>query len=320
MPNPELGSKEFFDKFYPESVAESTVNNVSRLIANLTTYLLSTNNRGLDGWLHEKINNPIRWKERFLFLRRFSGVYWNFNDSKYNAHYQKILEEQNAGVNQTVRPQNSNEAIMSEFEKLDKYMERARKGPITLETLFGVWLPPRRLDVYELFIVDNDTDEDVNYYNRNTRTFVFNVYKNEKSKGQQRFKIESLAPLYKDKSILPMVIKFLNNRPIGKLYPWAINTISTLIPKWYGTSNSTLRKYWSTRYDKNGTKGQRLLLSKWMDHDTNVVLKNYVIESNEFADLSKINPSDFIGKPINSDTYYLPKDYSHINLHDLYTG
>lgn len=274
MSVPELGSIEFYNTYYRDS-AEGTKAIIGRLISSLESYLSKPGNT-IDGWLAEKKGNAIRWKERFLFLRKFNDVYWHFDVAKYNPDYLKIVEDMNMGRNLTVKSSNSNENLWKEFERLDKLREDVLRGPVTLETLFGFWLPPRRMDVYELEIRSSDTDEPINYYNKNYNKFVFNDYKNGKSKGKQEFSILGLMPLYQKKEILSKAISFLNSRRDGKLYPWA--TFNRKIPEWYGTDNNTLRKYWESMIDRHGTKEQRLILSKWLDHSVDTAVKNYVID------------------------------------------
>lgn len=272
----ELGSVEFFDKYYP-TAKQNTKDGVSRLIANLNNWRDANPNKDLGLWIDEKTDNTHRWKERFLFLRKFNEVYWTFNLKQYNNQYVKLMADLNMGKNVNVKTTSTDEHLLSEFARLDSLFKSHKTGMVTIESLFGCWLPPRRMDVYKLVIRDSDTTDPINYYNQSTNEFVFRDYKNSKTKSVQRFSIMSLVPLYSDPKELFKVIEFLNSRPLGVLYKWAEKSLDALINKWYGCNNTTMRKYWETKYH-NGTKSQQLCLSQWMDHSIDTALRNYVVE------------------------------------------
>lgn len=275
----ELGSDLFFEKWYPET-KESTRDIYRRLIADLQMYL-TVHGDGVAGWLEEKNGNAQRWKERFLFLRKLNGVYWDFDVCKYNEEYVRIVESLNLGKNLSVKETNMDDNLLLEFEKLDRLFALERKRPVRIEMLFGCWLPPRRLDVYSLVVRKSATSEAINYYDQSRNLFVFNEYKNAKSKGCTEFSIMALSPLYENKEMLFQVVRFMNSLPVGKIYRW--KSMHTMVQKWYGVPTNTLRKYWVTKMN-NGSKEQKLILCKWMDHSLERAVKSYIVEKSEVSD------------------------------------
>lgn len=274
MSNPELGSIEFFEKYYPKTKPQTRAI-YSRLISNLESWL-EVHPSDYGGWLEDKKSNLHRWKERFLFLRKFNGIYWNIDIGKHNSDYLKLVQKVTLGENVCVKPSNESDTLIAEFERLDSLITLKRLEFVEYGSIFGAFLPPRRLDVYSLMIRDSDTDETINYYNKTTNNFVFRDSKTIKDGNSQTIGILTLLPLYDDKTVLFRAIEWLNSRPIGPLFPWV--KFDKHITKWYGCTNTTLRKYWGTKFTNNGTKQQKIILSQWMGHTIDQCVKSYTIE------------------------------------------
>lgn len=269
---PVLGSEEFYAKWYP-NISDSTKAIYRRLINSL-----ETSGSDVSDWMNEKRGNPYRWKERFLLLRKFNGIYWTFDVEKYNGEYVAIMEEMNNGENLVVTESNSNDSLLTTFNELDEKFDWNRKFNVTKDMLFGCWLPPRRMDVYELIIRKSPLPDDDrrNYYDQSSNMFVFHNYKNSKYSGVTKIGIMSLAPLYENKELFFRIVKYLNSLPAGELYPQ--KSKYAIAKKSYGVSNAVLRKYWVSKINICDKK-QRLILSKWMDHSLDTAAKHYLIEA-----------------------------------------
>lgn len=275
MSEPELGSVEFFAKYYPNA-KENTCRKYKSILSNLKNWIGRNPVSSVSGWLDEAEGNVLRWKERFLFLRKFADIYWKFDATKYNTTYLEYMEKCTMGQNLTVTCKNEPQVLEKSFKELDEIYAKKRKLPVALDSIFGAYLPPRRMDVYGLEIRDSDTNDKINYFNKTTNEFVFNNSK-EKNKGPtNRFPILKLLPLYEDKNILFSAAKWLSERPNGKLFPYS--RFEGPIKRWYGHCNNSQRKYWASKFDKSGSMEQRILLRRWMNHSADVCQTNYIVE------------------------------------------
>ena len=271
----ELGSDEFFNHYYPRA-KESTRDIYRRLITNLQLWQVANPGKDVGLWLEEKNGNYRRWVERFTFLRKFNNVYWTFDAVHYNKEYLRLLLIRKDGENMTTSVQNSTPVLLETFGDLDSRISRMRSGPIGLSSLFGCWLPPRRWDGYQVVIRSSDTSDKINYYNKSTNMFVFNNYKNAKTKNVQKFGILRLLPLYENPNDLYRVVEYLNGLPDGPICP-SLSNLDKRIKKWYGCCNNILRKYWETKFSK-GTRQQKIVLADWMDHSPTTALMYYTVD------------------------------------------
>lgn len=261
---PVLNSEEFWFHFYP-SISLS-----SRIFYE--NYLRRLEHGSLDSFWPET-TSAKEFVKKYSFIKRFEGIYWNALTPELDKRYTKSVEDIKDGVGLN---QLDDEDYLQSFEKIEQIRDEILSGAFDPDYLWGIYLPPRRLEIYSLVVSDN-SDAYPNTYNPKTGVFTLkNFKKTRKTVEIFTFHIDEF--IFIPEMQLNLVKGYLNSLSEGTKVVDAGSNVSRWISKKYrGVNNNMIRAYWATLGKTSYPKQFYLKMLKWVGHDANTSVASYAL-------------------------------------------
>ncbi len=206
----------------------------------------------------------------------------------------KFIQE-NTGELVTLREKKKNNECMTSKTReqtdanYDKWLSKfneIRGQTVNAYTLFGGWLPPRRLDDIRILYVTQDkldVNEYPNQYVKSDNTFYFNSFKNSHKKKPEKFTLNESTFSYIDSNIINQIKQYLNNTPDGKLFTGDLSYAQFRRAYVYisGFSCNAWRHFWESKINiYDGSPINKAKLQRWLSHTAAVAQSNYIADPN----------------------------------------
>jgi phage host-nuclease inhibitor protein Gam len=259
---PEWKSDEFYAKYYANTKDLVRIKNYFKT--------LEPTPESFDAWIEDSCSDGVKLKKIWYGLK-FHGTYLQFDKTKYEEMKDQILKKKQNGESLTKKTPEENDA------SYDAILETFEGRDLTVWSLFGFFLPPRRHDVFEIVVVDKLDESQPNSYCKETNTLRFTEFKNKKTKFIQTYEISSQDFPFLQQCTIDAVVKFLKSKPLGRLFPrYADKAQYGKNYKRFNKFNNTeLRHFWA----RNGKIGyptpQYVKLCNYMDNSLEVSVINY---------------------------------------------
>lgn len=247
-----MDNKDIIEKNY--NLSENTIRKYTQKVNYLIDQYGFTDSSNFDYIMHILKEFSENNKKSYL-----NTIIWYFR-SKHDNKYNNIIIKLSSTINRiAIKTNNETEIkkenkklfltnfdmknkILAEWEKIkEKYKEIEKDKDFSQVkyvryVIFSILLynPPRLNEDYYLMCIVNNLNEinnnEVNYYVRNKKTFIFNVFKTSKSYGQQRIQVSD--------KLYTILEKYINKYDIqGSLLGMTEEVYNKVLPSIFKNSN-----------------------------------------------------------------------------------
>ncbi len=226
---------------------------------------------------------PNQQIAKILIHKRLAGFYLPPQDSDVEDLYEELLEKKKNNECMTSKTREQTDANYDKW--LSKFNE-IRGQTVNAYTLFGGWLPPRRLDDIRILYVTQDkldVNEYPNQYVKSDNTFYFNSFKNSHKKKPEKFTLNESTFSYIESNIINQIKQYLNNTPDGKLFTGDLSyaQFRRAYVHISGFSCNAWRHFWESKINiYDGSPINKAKLQRWLSHTAAVAQSNYIADPN----------------------------------------
>jgi hypothetical protein len=173
-------------------------------------------------------------------------------------------------------------------EEINKLGKRYMKNPVNriIGLIYGHMFPMRPQELYDLVVLNNKSNDEINYIDRNTLIVTINNYKTNNFYGVRRYKIPEI--------IKKEVVDYLKLRKDGEYFivnnrggKYNNSSMYGLVKRVFGVNVNTIRRlYVSEIYhylntEKKDDRKIKIMMSELMGHSTSSQAVIYSSNSND---------------------------------------